>query len=181
MRVLVSRAKLSLVFTITTPAQATMNKTSELIERLNAILKAEETAENRMRMAVEEIAGQFDARSCTFHRAIEDHSFLELVAQTGLPPHIAELAIRIPFGKGMAGICAERREPVTMCNLQTDDSGVARPAARDTKVEGAVVVPLLIDGEVAATIGIGKNGEYDYSEGEVEALGQCAAALMSSL
>ena len=68
-----------------------------------------------------------------------------------------------------------------MCNLQTDDSGVARPAARDTKVEGAVVVPLLIDGEVAATIGIGKNGEYDYSEGEVEALGQCAAALMSSL
>ena len=158
-----------------------MNKTSELIERLNAILQAEETAENRMRRAVEEIAGQFDARSCTFHRAIEDHSFLELVAQTGLPPHIAELAVRIPFGKGMAGICAERREPVTMCNLQTDDSGVARPAARDTKVEGAVVVPLLIDGEVAATIGIGKNGEYDYSEGEVDALGQCAAALMSSL
>jgi signal transduction protein with GAF and PtsI domain len=158
-----------------------MNKTSELIERLNSILQAEETAESRLRMAVEEIAGQFEARSCTFHRAIEDHSFLELVAQTGLPPHIAELAVRIPFGKGMAGICAERREPVTMCNLQTDDSGVARPAARDTKVEGAVVVPLLIDGEVAATIGIGKNGEYDYSEDEVDALGQCAAALMSSL
>ena len=38
-----------------------MNKTSEPIERLNAILQAEETAENRMRMAVEEIAGQFDA------------------------------------------------------------------------------------------------------------------------
>ena len=68
-----------------------------------------------------------------------------------------------------------------MCNLQTDDSGVARPAARDTKVEGAVVVPLLIDGEVAATIGIGKNGEYDYSEGEVEALEHCAAAWMASL
>ena len=44
-----------------------------------------------------------------------------------------------------------------------------------------MVVPLLIDGEVAATIGIGKSGEYDYSEGEVDALGQCAAALMSSL
>ena len=158
-----------------------MNETIELIERLKAILQERGEPAGRLQAAVEEIAGEFEALSCTFHRAIEDHSFLELIAQTGLPPHIAELAIRIPFGKGMAGICAERREPVTMCNLQTDDSGVARPAARDTKVEGAVVVPLLIDGEVAATIGIGKSSEYDYSEGELDALEQCAAALMSSL
>ena len=158
-----------------------MNETIELIERLKAILQEEGEPAGRLQAAVEEIAGEFEALSCTFHRAIEDHSFLELIAQTGLPPHIAELAIRIPFGKGMAGIRAERREPVTMCNLQTDDSGVARPAARDTKVEGAVVVPLLIDGEVAATIGIGKSSEYDYSEGELDALEQCAAALMSSL
>ena len=158
-----------------------MNETIELIERLKAILQEEGEPAGRLQAAVEEIAGEFEALSCTFHRAIEDHSFLELIAQTGLPPHIAELAVRIPFGKGMAGICAERREPVTMCNLQTDDSGVARPAARDTKVEGAVVVPLLIDGEVAATIGIGKSSEYDYSEGELDALEQCAAALMSSL
>jgi len=158
-----------------------MNETIELIERLKAILQEEGEPAGRLQAAVEEIAGEFEALSCTFHRAIEDHSFLELIAQTGLPPHIAELAVRIPFGKGMAGICAERREPVTMCNLQTDGSGVARPAARDTKVEGAVVVPLLIDGEVAATIGIGKNSEYDYSEDELDALEQCAAALMSSL
>ena len=158
-----------------------MNETIELIERLKAILQEEGEPAGRLQAAVEEIAGEFEALSCTFHRAIEDHSFLELIAQTGLPPHIAELAVRIPFGKGMAGICAERREPVTMCNLQTDDSGVARPAARETQVEGAVVVPLLIDGEVAATIGIGKNSEYDYSEDELDALEQCAAALMSSL
>ena len=158
-----------------------MNDPIELIERLKAILQEGGEPAGRLQAAVEEIAGEFEALSCTFHRAIEDHSFLELLAQTGLPPHIAELAVRIPFGKGMAGICAERREPVTMCNLQTDDSGVARPAARDTKVEGAVVVPLLIGGEVAATIGIGKSREYDYSEGELDALEQCAAALMSSL
>ena len=158
-----------------------MNETIELIERLKAIHQEGRAPAGRLQAAVEEIAGEFEALSCTFHRAIEDHSFLELIAQTGLPPHVAELAVRIPFGKGMAGICAERREPVTMCNLQTDDSGVARPAARDTKVEGAVVVPLLIGGEVAATIGIGKSREYDYSEGELDALEQCAAALMSSL
>jgi len=158
-----------------------MSKTNELIERLDLILRGEGDLSARLQAGVEELAEQFQARSCTFHRAIEDNTFLELVAQTGLPPHIAELSTRIPFGKGMAGICAQRREPVTMCNLQTDDSGVARPAARDTRVEGAVVVPLLIDGRVAATLGIGKGEEYDYSDDELQALEKCAAVLMSVL
>ncbi|MEE3054002.1 MAG: GAF domain-containing protein [Planctomycetota bacterium] len=158
-----------------------MSKTNELIERLDLILRGEGDLSARLQAGVEELAEQFQARSCTFHRAIEDNTFLELVAQTGLPPHIAELSTRIPFGKGMAGICAQRREPVTMCNLQTDDSGVARPAARDTRVEGAVVVPLLIDDRVAATLGIGKGEEYDYSDDELQALEKCAAVLMSVL
>ena len=158
-----------------------MSKTNELIERLDSILRGEGDLSARLQAGVEELAEQFQARSCTFHRAIEDNTFLELVAQTGLPPHIAELSTRIPFGKGMAGICAQRREPVTMCNLQTDDSGVARPAARDTRVEGAVVVPLLIDGRVAATLGIGKGEEYDYSDDALQALEKCAAVLMSVL
>ena len=158
-----------------------MSKTNELIKRLDLILRGEGDLSARLQAGVEELAEQFQARSCTFHRAIEDNTFLELVAQTGLPPHIAELSTRIPFGKGMAGICAQRREPVTMCNLQTDDSGVARPAARDTRVEGAVVVPLLIDDRVAATLGVGKGEEYDYSDDELQALEKCAAVLMSAL
>ena len=68
-----------------------------------------------------------------------------------------------------------------MCNLQTDDSGVAKPAARDTRVEGAVVVPLINEGQVAATLGIGKGEEYDYSDNEIAELKQCAAALMAAL
>ena len=138
-----------------------MNDLVDITERLESILREEGALEDRLQAAVEEIAGQFDARTCTFHRALEDNSFLELLAQVGLPPHIAEIAGRIPFGKGMAGICAQRREPVTMCNLQKDATGVAKPAARDTRVEGAVVVPLIIEDRVAATLGIGKAEEYD--------------------
>lgn len=151
-----------------------MSKTNILLERLDDILHGGGDLHARQQTAVEELARQFQARSCTFHLAIEDHSFLQLITQTGLPPHIAELSMRIPFGKGMAGICAQRREPVTMCNLQTDDSGVARPAARDTKVEGAVVVPVIIEDQVVATLGIGKGEEYDYCEEEIQALKQCA-------
>ena len=69
-----------------------------------------------------------------------------------------------------------------MCNLQTDDSGVARPSAKDTEVEGAVVVPLLNDTEeVIATLGVGKSGEHDYSEEEIDSLNECGQILMSSI
>ena len=140
-----------------------MTPQADITERLGALLQDDGALEDRLQAAVEEIAEEFDARTCTFHRTTAEDQLLELVAQVGLPPHIAQIAGRIPFGKGMAGVCAQRREPVTMCNLQTDDSGVANPAARDTRVEGAVVVPLVAEDRVVATLGIGKGEEYDYS------------------
>lgn len=47
----------------------------------------------------------------------------------------------------MAGIAAERHQLVQLCNLQKDISGVARPATKETKVEGSIAVPMLLDGE----------------------------------
>ena len=157
-----------------------MDESTSLPEQISEVLKGNSDIEDRLQQVLTEIAGYFQARTCTFHRAIKGDEVLELISQVGLPPHIAEIAGRIPFGKGMAGICAERREPVTMCNLQTDDTGVARPSARDTKVEGAVVVPLINeDGEVVATLGVGKDGEHDYSGDEIKTLQQCASVLLT--
>ena len=158
-----------------------MTPQADITERLGALLQDDGEREDRLQAAIEEIAQEFDARTCTFHRAAAGDQLLELVAQVGLPPHIAQIAGRIPFGKGMAGVCAQRREPVTMCNLQTDDSGVANPAARDTRVEGAVVVPLVAEDRVIATLGIGKGEEYDYSEEEIHTLQRCATALIAAL
>ncbi len=160
-----------------------MNEISELPDRINSILQNEKDMEKGTHLAIEEIANSFKAKTCTLHRAIKikGNDFLELRSQRGLPPHIAEIAKLIPFGKGMAGICAERQETVTMCNLQTDESGVARPAARDTKVEGAVVVPLISkDNSVQATLGIGNDKEYNYSENEIQILKECATLLIST-
>ena len=36
---------------------------------------------------------------------------------------------------------AERAEPVTACNLQTDTSGDVRPGARATGLQGSICVP----------------------------------------
>ncbi len=128
--------------------------------------------------ALRVLAEAFGAVTATLHRADGAARALTMVAQRGLPDHVAKITATIPYGKGMAGICAERLEPVTVCNLQTDDSGVVRPGAKETGVAGALVVPLLSrSGTLAGTLGIGKSGEHDYTDAEIAALEAAARTL----
>ena len=71
----------------------------------------------------------------------------------------------------MAGLAAARREPIQVSNLQTDDSGVAKPRARDTGMEGSVAAPLIdSDGTLEGAIGVAKPDAYEFSEAECEQL-----------
>ena len=81
----------------------------------------------------------------------------------------------------MAGVAAERRQPVQICNLQTDESGVARPSARDTKVEGSMAAPMMLDGALYGTLGIAKPVPYDFTDEETEALMEIGKALARKL
>jgi GAF domain-containing protein len=132
---------------------------------------------------LEEIARAFGAQTATLHAADADGTHLLAVADRGIPEAVRAHTRRIPFGKGMAGICAERRAPVTVCNLQTDESGVVRPGAKETGVAGAIVVPVLDAGgaRLVGTLGIGKPGEHDYTDEEQRTLTRCAELMSSAL
>jgi len=105
-----------------------------------------------------------------------------MIAYRGIPEHVVAITREIPFGKGMAGICAERAETVTVCNVQTDASGVSRAGAKETGVAGAIVIPVTAkDGALIGTLGIGKSEEHDYSDGEQRTLEACAARLAPAL
>lgn len=117
-----------------------------------------------------DIISSFDCTTGTIHIFDRDVALLRLQAQEGIPAFLLPKMTEIPVGKGMAGIAAERREPVEMCNLQTDNSGVARPAAKETKVEGSIAVPMLLGGNLYGTLGIAKPVPYDFSEEEKNAL-----------
>ena len=112
----------------------------------------------------------FECVAGTIHRLNPASGLLEMAACRGIPDAVRERAARVPIGKGMAGIAAERREPVQVCNLQTDNSGVARPAARETPVEGAIAVPMLVDGVLFGTLGVAKATAYEFRPGEVDLL-----------
>jgi L-methionine (R)-S-oxide reductase len=111
----------------------------------------------------------FGAQAGTVHllQPGESEPILVLKASSGIPPHIVAIVQTVPIGKGIAGLAAERREPITICNLQTDTSGQARPAARTTGMEGSIAVPMLTaDGELRGVLGIAKAAAYDWNEEE---------------
>jgi len=128
------------------------------------------------------VVSSFDCTTGTLHFLDQETQLLKVQAHIGVPDFLLPKLATIPIGKGMAGIAAERKKPVEMCNLQTDDSGVARPAAKETKVEGSVAAPLLLDDTLYGVIGIGKRVPYDFTEAETQelmAIGEAISSVIS--
>lgn len=122
----------------------------------------------------------FDCSTGTLH-LLDTNSLLQLKTQVGIPEFLIPKLATIPIGKGMAGIAAERKKPVEMCNLQTDDSGVARPSAKDTKVEGSLAAPLMHNDKLYGTIGIAKPVPYDFTESETNLLMEIGTLISKKL
>jgi L-methionine (R)-S-oxide reductase len=112
----------------------------------------------------------FHSETSTIHRLDAETQLLHLVAHVGLPPQMLDIVKTIPVGKGIAGETAAKNLPVTICNLQTDTSGVARPGAKQTGVGGALCVPIRDGGKVTGTFGIGTRREHEYSAAEINSL-----------
>ncbi|RAJ12388.1 GAF domain-containing protein [Arenibacter echinorum] len=134
---------------------------------IDALLKNETTDWQEV---LSTVISAFDCTTGTIHFLDEKSGLLKVQAHQGIPPFLIPKLSEIPIGKGMAGIAAERREPVEMCNLQTDDSGVARPAAKETKVEGSIAAPMMLNGKLYGTLGIAKPVPYDFTKEEVSDL-----------
>ena len=125
-----------------------------------------------------EVLQEFCCVTGTIHRTDAATGLLSLLAHHGIPPFVLDKINTIPFGKGIAGCAAERQEPVQLCNLQIDASGVAKPAARQTNVQGALAVPILAEGKVLGVLGIGKMQPYDFTAEEITAV-QTVAKLIA--
>jgi len=131
-----------------------------------------------------ETLARFKSETGTIHRLDDETQLLHLVAHVGLPPQLIDVVKTIPVGKGIAGETVAKNSPVTICNLQTDTSGVARSGAKQTGVGGAVCVPVRLGGntgKIVGTFGIGTVRERDYSAAEINALQDLAKSLADAL
>ena len=106
---------------------------------------------------------------------------LALAAHMNIPPPVVQIVQTVPIGKGIAGLAAERREPISLCNLQTDTSGQARPAAKTTGMEGSVAVPMLDGESLRGVLGIAKAEAHDWTDAEKAELLGIAARLAARI
>lgn len=148
---------------------------------IRMIVRFEADRARALEKVLDEVLERFDAQTGTLHLKDPGRDVLKLEASRGLPPHILEITREIPFGKGIAGECARTGEPVTLCNLQTDTSGVAKPAARQTGVGGSLCVALKKGGVVVGTLGIGTRHEHDFTPRETRDLQHVAEVLAQEL
>ncbi len=111
---------------------------------------------------------KFGCSTGTLHKSTGASGLLTLVCHSGIPEFLIEKISTIPFGKGIAGVAAETRLPVELCNLQQDLGGVAKEDARKTGVSGSLAVPIFSDDgfTVIGTLGIGKTVPYEFSDQE---------------
>ena len=95
-----------------------------------------------------------------------------------MPEFVLEKIRIIPVGKGMAGLCVERNAAVDSCNIQTDESGDVQPGAKQTGLQGSIVVPIRDGSGVAVgALGVATMKERTFTEAEIGELLECAKIL----
>ena len=145
-----------------------------LLKQIEDRLENEGVTEANLQAILDQTLKYFRCVVGTIH-SLETSNMLQLRAQTGIPEVILEQVSLIPIGKGMAGLAASRREPVQVCNLQSDDTGVAKQRAKETKMEGSIAVPILVEGNLRGAMGIAKPEPYEFSKDEIQLLLQIAS------
>jgi signal transduction protein with GAF and PtsI domain len=141
-----------------------------LLNDLEGLLNREGPLDVRLLTVLDRLLAHFGCAVGTIHRLDPGSGLLQLQAQRGLPDMLRPRVDRIPLGKGMAGLAAERRQPVQVCNLQTDTSGVAKPAAKETRMEGSIALPILDGDALRGVLGVAKPTAYEFTAAETALL-----------
>lgn len=149
----------------------------DLHKQIETRLQHEPNRESALTETLRLVLAKLNSETGTIHRLHEPTQWLRLVAQVGLPPQLLDVVKVIPAGKGIAGQVIAQGKPVTMCNLQTDTSGVAKPGAKQTGVGGALCVPIREGDQIVGTLGIGTRREHEYTPEETRALEEIAGLL----
>jgi len=128
------------------------------------------TTEAGLKAVLDQVLDSLDCAAGTIHSLDSHLQMLHLYTRRNIPDGLLPRIQQIPVGKGMAGLAAERCCPVQVCNLQTDTSGVAKPGAKETGMEGSIAVPILVGDRVVGVLGVAKPSAYEFKETEIALL-----------
>jgi L-methionine (R)-S-oxide reductase len=152
-----------------------------LLEEIECRLASGGPTESNLHDVLDKTLAHFGGAAGTIHTLEPESALLSLRAYRGIPESLLIRVQTIPVGKGMAGLAAERRQPVQVCNLQTEASGLAKPAAKENKMEGSIAVPMLLEDCLGGVLGIAKPMAHEFSEAETNLLLNIGAAIARCL
>ena len=141
-----------------------------LLSEIEVLLASRDLSEAKFGIALQRVLDHFQCSVGTIHILEQPSQMLVLLVSKGVPDSVLDRVRTVPVGKGMAGLAAERRQPVQVCNLQTDQSGTVKPLARETKVEGAIAVPMLAGECLRGVLGVAKATSYQFDQAEIALL-----------
>jgi L-methionine (R)-S-oxide reductase len=143
---------------------------NELLKQIENLLAAGRPGEDTFQQVLATVLAHFKSETGTIHLLDAEKQELHLAVQIGLPPALLDAVKLIPVGKGIAGQVVARGGPVTICNLQNEKGGVARPGAKQSGVGGALCVPLRAGGKIMGTLGVGTIRQHEYTAEETKLL-----------
>jgi GAF domain-containing protein len=143
---------------------------SEFSQKIAALVDPNMSRDSNLQYVLKELLQRFNSETGTIHILDADKPLLHLAAQVGLPPQLLEVVKTVPVGKGIAGQVAAQNKPVSICNLQTDTSGVAKPGAKQTGVGGSLCVPIRTGDKLTGTLGVGTVRPCEYTADETREL-----------
>jgi L-methionine (R)-S-oxide reductase len=148
-----------------------------LLGEIKCLFEEEGPIQAALEAILDRVLDRFHCAVGTVHLLDPVSGTLKLRAQKGVAEIILDRIRVVPIGKGMAGLAAERRQPVQVCNLQSDQTGVAKPVAKETKMEGSIAVPMLVNDELHGVLGVAKPLTYEFSQPEIELLMQAGTLI----
>lgn len=150
-----------------------------LLNEIESCLNSNGSSGANLEMILSLVLDHLHCSVGTVHLLDESSGVLMLRAAKGVPDIVLDRVRVVPIGKGMAGLAAERRQPVQVCNLQNDQSGVAKPIARETKMEGSIAVPMLVGERLHGVLGVAKPVTYEFEQAEIDLLLQIGSLIGS--
>jgi sigma-B regulation protein RsbU (phosphoserine phosphatase) len=145
----------------------------EMAERLRNMLSVTDSA--LARLGVEDLLGELldrvrtvlDADTAAVLLIDRDSQQLVAAAARGLEEEVRQ-GVRVPVGKGFAGVIAERRQPVMLDRV--DATTVANPILWEKGIRTMLGVPLLSNDDVMGVLHVGRLDGRPFTVDDAELL-----------
>jgi len=122
------------------------------------------------------VAKRLDADVCSIYLSDGDLRHLTLSATNGLEPGSVK-KVRLAFGEGLVGMCAQRGEPVAYEHAREDPNYRYFPETGEERYESLLAAPLIVQSVTTGVLVIQTLESRGFDQSDVELMQTCAQLL----